>query len=212
MRPGDQIRGVRRDPAGRDVAARHGPRPRDRDGAIGLLVVTGGEAPGHDLVREEERVLQAERLEQQLSHRPLVGLAGYLLDDPSGDRQRSVVVGHDRAERRDLFDVGHTLHVPRQRVVAVAGVVHQVALPSGGVVEELQHGHRARGLFVLESQLGKVGADRRVEIDQPPVDEPQQRRRRVRLPGRAELEQRVLLDRQGVLVTPWNAYCSSPLW
>ena len=108
-----------------------------------MLVVAGGEAPGHDLVGEEVAVVEPERLEEQLADRLLERLAGDLLDDPAGDRQRGVVVRHGRAERRDLLDVGHRLDVARQRVVAVAGVVEHVAGPAGGVVEQLQNGDLA---------------------------------------------------------------------
>ena len=135
----------------------------------------------------------------QLLDRLLVGLAGDLLDDPAGDRQRGVVVRHRRAERRDLFDAGHQLDVAGERVVAVAGVVEHVAGPSGGVVEQLQHGDAAGHVLVLQRQLREVGAHRRVEVDAALVDEAHDRRGRERLAGGAELEQRVLVDRQRVL-------------
>ena len=94
--PGDQVAGVGRDAAGRVAAAGQRPRPGHRDRAVGVLVVADGEAPRHDLVGEEEAVVEPERLEEQLPDRLLVGLAGDLLDDPAGDRQRGVVVRHGR--------------------------------------------------------------------------------------------------------------------
>ena len=92
-----------------------------------MLVVPDDEAPRHDLVGEEVAVVEPERFEEQLADRLLEGLAGDPLDDPTGDRERGVVVRHGRAERRDLLDAGHQLDVAGQRVVAVARVVEDVA-------------------------------------------------------------------------------------
>ena len=172
-----------------------------------MLVVADGEAPGHDLVGEEVAVVETERLEDELADRLLERLAGDLLDDPAGDRQRGVVVRHGRAERRDLLDVGHQLDVPGQGVVAVAGVVEDVARPAGRVVEQLEDGDGAGHGLVAELQLGEVRAHRRVEVDASLVDEAHDRRRRERLAGRAELEQRVSSTGSGfsTLVTPWKA-------
>ena len=182
-------------PAGLPPRAQR-PRTGHRHRAVRVLVVAGGEAPRHDVIGEEEAVVEPERLEDQLLDRLLVGLPGDLLDDPTGDRERGVVVRDRRTERRDLLDRGHHLDVSFEGVVAVAGAVEHVAGPSGGVVEQLEDRHRAGHLLVLQGQLGQVRAHGGAEVDAALIDEAHDRRGGERLAGGAELEQRVLVDRQ----------------
>ncbi|HEX4725813.1 MAG TPA: hypothetical protein VH333_25095 [Pseudonocardiaceae bacterium] len=55
------------------------------------------------------------------------GLAGEHFDDPAGDVVAGVAVGHHRAERVVLRQVGAGGHVAGQRVVAASGVQNVVA-------------------------------------------------------------------------------------
>ena len=110
-----------------------------------------------------------------------------------------VVVRDDESRRRQLLEDGHALDEARQRVIAVAGVLEEVAIPAGRVVEQLKDRHALGDLGIAERQLRNVRAHRRVEVDLALLDQPQEGDRCVRLPGRAELEERVLVDWQRVL-------------
>ena len=157
------------------------------------------EAARHDVVREEEGLVQADRVEDEVLDRALVRRSGHLLDDPAGKAERGVVVRDDESRWCQLLEDGHALDEARQRVIAVAGVLEEVAVPAGGVVEQLKDRHALGDLGIAERQLRNVGAHRRVEVDLALLDQPQEGDRRVRLPGRAELEERVLVDRQRVV-------------
>ena len=158
-----------------------------------------GEAARHDVVREEEGLVQADRVEDEVLDRALIRRSGDLLDDPAGKAERSVVVRDDESRRRQLLEDGHALDEARERVIAVAGVLEEVAVPAGRVVEQLKDRHALGDFWIAERQLRNVGANRRVEVDLALLDQPQEGDGRVRLPGRAELEERVLVDRQRVL-------------
>ena len=58
--------------AHRVAAAGHRPRTQDPDAPVGLASMADDEAARHDVVREEERLTQADRIEHQLLHRALV--------------------------------------------------------------------------------------------------------------------------------------------
>jgi hypothetical protein len=181
------------------------------NGAVGALLVAGREAARHDLVEEEVAVLEPERLEQQLLDRPLVGPARHLLDDPAGERQRRVVVGHRGPRRELLLDAGHPLDVLREGVVPVTGVV--IRSPCQPAVW-LRRCSRVTELATASSLSRNSGTYRRVQLQLAPLDQSQKRGRGVGLAGRSELEQRAVIHRQGVLDAghPWKQYCSCPAW
>lgn len=64
-----------------------------------------------------------------------------------------------------------------QRVVALAGVVLQVALPARGVVEELQHRHPLGDVLVTQPELRQIPPHRRIQVDLALFDQPQHRDR-----------------------------------
>ncbi len=82
----------------------------------------GDESARHDVVREEQRVLESDRLEDELVDCLLVRLARDLLDDPAGEGERRVVVRDDVSRRRDLRQLGHVLDVAGKGVVPFAGI------------------------------------------------------------------------------------------
>src|SRR5579875_2528405 len=209
--PGDLVGRRRRHAAGRVGAARQGPRAFDGDAAVLVAGVADGEAAGHDVVGEEPRVAQAERFEDQLLHGLLVRLARDLLDEPAGEGERRVVVADRGPEGRDQLDGGHPLDVAGEGVVAVAGVLDEVALPPGRVVEQLQHGDPLGHVGVLEPELGDVRADGRVEVHPAVLHEAQHRRGRERLARRPELEEGLLVDGQRVLDAADAVIAEDPL-
>ena len=161
--------------------------------------MTDGEAPRHHVVGEEERLLEAERLEHELLHRLLVRLAGDHLDHAAGEIEAGVVVRPHLAERRQLRQRRQRLAHARERVVAGAEVVEVVADPAAGVREQVPHRHARRDVLVAELQLRQIRAHRRVELELAALDEPHHSRAGERLRDRADLEQRVGRDLERVL-------------
>ena len=74
-------------------------------------------------------------------------------------------------------------------------VVSDRGRPGGRVFKQVQHGDVPGGFLVGEPELGDVAADRRAELHLALLDQAHDRRRGVRLPGGAELEQRACIDR-----------------
>ena len=123
------------------------------------------ESVGHDLPREEEGAAHPQRLEEQLTDDLLIWLPSDLLEDESGQTERRAVVRDRRPQGRHLLDRRHASHVAVERVVALAGLLEQVAVPARRVVQQVKEGDLSRDLLVLQSQLGDVGAHRCVQID-----------------------------------------------
>lgn len=157
------------------------------------------EGLGHHLVRIEEGPLQTQRLQHLLGQRLQIGLASDGLDDPTGGDEGGVVVAEVLAQRRDLRILGQLLHVESDRVIAVAGIGKDIAQPAGGVVQELTDRDRLGNRLVCDLELGQIGADRRIEVDQAGVHQPHDRGRRVRLANGADLKQGLRIDLQWVI-------------
>jgi hypothetical protein len=158
-----------------------------------------GETSREDLPGYEQGVLQVERLENQRSQHLLVGLPRHLLDESSCDAERGVVVRDGVAGGRQLRERAHRPDVAGQRVVAVARVLEEVAVPTGGVVQKLQDRDRARRSLVLHAEVRQVRADGRVEVDEPLLDKPHDRRGGERLRGRSAEEERALVHGQRIV-------------
>jgi hypothetical protein len=71
------------------------------------------------------------------------------------------------------------------------GVGEDVALEAGGVVEQVTGRDDRGGRLVGDAELGEVGADRHVEVDQSLVDQLHHQRARPELGDRPDLEHRV---------------------
>jgi hypothetical protein len=161
--------------------------------------MAGGEPPRHHLSREEQGVLQAERLNEERANRLFIRHLCQSLDQASCDPEGGVVVGDGLTRLRQLAQLGHRLDVPLKRVVPLARVLEEVAVPPRRVVEELQDRHRVCGLLVDDAELGEVAANTSVEIHASLLDEPHNRSGGERLRRRAAEEERPLVHGQRIL-------------
>lgn len=158
-----------------------------------------GEPVRQHVVGEEERPLEAERLEHELLHGLLIGRVGEDLDQASGEVEACVVVRPHLAERRELRQRRHRCAEPRERIVAGAEVGEVVADPAGRVRQEMAQRDAYGDLRVAQLQLGEIRAQRLVEVQGAALDEPHRGGARERLRDRADLEQRVGRDVERVL-------------
>ena len=136
--------------------------------------MAGCEAPRHHQPGEEQCVLQAERVEEERANRLFIRHLRHRLDQASRDPERGVVVGDGLTGLRQLRSSAIASTYPRERVVAFARVLEEVAVPAGRVVQELHDRHRACSLLVGDTELRQVGANRCVEVDESLLDEPHQ--------------------------------------
>src|SRR6266542_868426 len=120
--------------SGRMCRAADRPWARDRDLLV-LEEVSYGEAMRHNLVGEEERHRQTERLEDDLS-------------DATGDVKASVVVRPDLAERCDLRQLPDRGDHACERVATGAEVVEVIPLPAARVRQEVAKRDPARDVLV----------------------------------------------------------------
>ena len=200
---------VARPPTG--FVPRGNPNGRHVRAAVLQSLVVDGDPSSQQLPREEQRVPELERLEQQLAKRRLVGGTRHLLDQPAGDAEGGVVVRNGLARPRQLAEPGHRLDVSGKRVVSVAGGPEEVAVPAGCVVQQLQDRYRRCRLLVPDLEVGHVGADRRVQVDAP---RPTRRAIAVAVYVLVVDPQRKSVRSStgsgfSMLVTPWKACCGS---
>jgi hypothetical protein len=192
-RPPDLVACAGDERAGRVERPRNPPGlRRDDDAAGGPVVDVRLRDPGAgDLVQEESRSAQVERIEQAPPHLFLVRAARHHLDQPPGQGQRGVVVAEHPAGRGELRETVHCGDVAGERPGVVAGVEVEVAEPAGRVVERLPDGHPRRGRSVSGPEAGNVAADRTIKIDLALLHETHDGRAGEGLGGRADAEDRV---------------------
>jgi hypothetical protein len=148
---------------------------------------------------EKRLPAQPQGLQEQLADHLFVRPAGDPLDHEAGQPERRVVVRDHRSEGRDLLDRRHASHVPVERVVALAGLLEQIAVPARRVVEQVQDRDVRRHRLVPQPEVRDVGPDRRIQVDPSLFDEDHDRGGRVGLARRADLEQRSWVDLERVL-------------
>ena len=77
--------------------------------------------------------------------------------------------------------------------------MEEVAEPAAGVREQVPERDRRGDAVVTEPQLGQIRAHRHVEGNRAPFDQPHERGRGDGLGDRADLKERVAVDRQGMI-------------
>ena len=164
--------------------------------------VTDGKAPRHHLLRQEERILETERFEEQPPNCCLVGLITRDLEQPPGQREAGVVVMEERAGAGLQRSPRHGANDLRQRIVAPpAARVHEkvVAVPASRVREQVSRRDEPGPLLVREREVRQVGLKWRVEIEPALFHTAHQSRRCEGLGGRADLEERPVRDIERVV-------------
>ena len=84
---------------------------------------------------------ERQRIDDALSQSVLERLAGHDLDDAPENRVAAVAIAPGLAGVGDLREVGAPVDVPRERVVAAAGIGEVVAVEAARVGEEVAEGH-----------------------------------------------------------------------
>jgi hypothetical protein len=177
--------------------ARRARRPREPPGRSRVKLLSGrrdvthGRAVAKDLLGQRRGVCQAEWLEEPHAHGRVPDLAGHHLGDAAEDREARVAVGHRRSERVDLSERRTAQDVLLERVVAATGVGKVVTVDPARVCEQVPDRHRVRDGVVGNPELGEIPAHRRVQFQEPFVDELHCDRRRPHLRDRPDLEQRL---------------------
>jgi hypothetical protein len=110
------------DPTGAAVRAR-----QEREAPLGNRPPSAGGRRAARACRRRNRLLEAERLEEDRAERVLLRHPAHLLGQASGEPEGGVVVRHRFARPCHLSEPGHRVDVPRERVVAVSRVLEEVA-------------------------------------------------------------------------------------
>ena len=124
-------------------------------------------------------------------HRRLERRSGDLLDDAPSDPEPTVAVAPELAGRRLLIPVAGPGDVPRQRVVALPGVLEPVPLQPTRVGEQMAQRDRRRGRGVGQHQIRQIGTDWGVEVEHAFLDQPHDHGRGEDLAVGADLEEGV---------------------
>jgi hypothetical protein len=154
--------------------------------------MTDRDRVGDRLMREIERALELQRIEQILSHHRLERLLGDALDDSAGERKAVVAVRPELARRGQLAQGVEFSNSPRERVVADAiEVFEAVAFDTTGVGQEVAQGDGLGSGVAGEFELGQIRGNRRVERQLAFGGQLHDQRRGEDFRDRADLEQRL---------------------
>ncbi len=175
--------------AGGFVRARE--RPHGRGGLDAVFAgsdVADGRAVEDRLVRARRDMGEAEGGHEVVDERLLPVLLAEHLDEAAEDAEADVVVGEELARGEQLRQRGDHADVLLDGVLAATGVGEDIALEAALVAEELAGRDARGGDLVGEGELGQVGADRKVQVEQAVVDELHDERRRPDLRDGTDLE------------------------
>jgi hypothetical protein len=159
--------------------------------------VTAGGRVTRQLISEEPRATELQRIEQQIPHRLLVRLTGDDFDHAAGDIERSVVVGEPRSRWRRLRQLAHAGDVASQGVVAATEVPFVVPNPTGAVVETLAQRDLRRGSLVRNAEFGQVATHGGIQIEFALLDQTHDGRAGKGLGGRGNAKEGIAVDRLG---------------
>jgi hypothetical protein len=157
--------------------------------------VTAGGRVTRQLISEEPRATELQRIEQQIPHRLLVRLASDHLDDAASGVNCRTAVGELRARWRELRQLAHAGDVPGQRIVTTTEVPFVVPNPTGAVVETLAQRDLSGGFLVRHAEIGQVAADGSTQVEYALLDQPHDDRARKRLGRRGDAKEGVAVDR-----------------
>ena len=143
---------------------------------------------------KRHRVCQLQRLDESRTEGGVPDLAGDDLDHATEQREAGVAVRHRRADRMHLPQRRAGRDVLLERIVAATRVGEVVAVDAARMREQMPDRHRPGDALVGDREIGDVATKRRVQLDEPLVDELHDDGRGPHLRDRSDLEQRLVVD------------------